>query len=229
MPKLEINIPKPCTENWNQMSPEQKGRFCGSCQKTVYDFTRLSDRAILEKIQSESSLCGRFSDAQLNRELNIPKNKSAIWTAAITGILSFLSAANDKIQAQTKLEITQSKSENLPGKIVKAPERDLTISGIVSGDGLPLPGAFIKIEGTEISAKTDFDGKFIILARENDTLICSFLGYEDYKTIVYQEEPVKIVMKDDIAILDDVVFTGKIHVKRNFFGRLFHSLGKIFE
>lgn len=35
--KAKINIPKVCQENWLDMSPDEKVRFCNLCQKNVFD------------------------------------------------------------------------------------------------------------------------------------------------------------------------------------------------
>jgi|GEM_PF-704292 len=75
--KLQLSIPKPCHEDWNVMTPVEKGKFCGSCQKQVVDFSRMSDRDIAQffKKPSTGSVCGRFMTDQLDRSIDIPKKR----------------------------------------------------------------------------------------------------------------------------------------------------------
>ena len=73
---IQYSIQNPCDESWNDMKPESIGRFCGSCEKTVVDFTSMSDFSIvnyLEKHKNEK-VCGRFTQPQLDRvyQLNQP-------------------------------------------------------------------------------------------------------------------------------------------------------------
>ncbi|MCT2562196.1 TonB-dependent receptor plug domain-containing protein [Chryseobacterium herbae] len=68
---MKIIIPKPCHENWEAMTPEEKGRFCSVCSKTVRDFTIASDQEIIEIFShSSEDICGNFNASQLNRDLN---------------------------------------------------------------------------------------------------------------------------------------------------------------
>jgi hypothetical protein len=75
--KIQLSIAEPCHENWDNMSPVDKGKFCGSCQKQVVDFSNMSDRQIAEffKKPSTGSVCGRFMTDQLEREIEIPKKR----------------------------------------------------------------------------------------------------------------------------------------------------------
>ena len=56
-----------CPENWEKMTPVTGGRFCGSCEKVVTDFSAMNDAEILGIIRknSETQLCGRFRIEQL--------------------------------------------------------------------------------------------------------------------------------------------------------------------
>jgi hypothetical protein len=67
MKMYNISIPKPCHEDWNKMSPEERGRFCDKCSKCVLDFTTSTEEQIndfIEKHEGEK-LCGRFRNDQI--------------------------------------------------------------------------------------------------------------------------------------------------------------------
>ena len=58
------------------MTPESTGRFCGSCEKSVVDFTQMSDFSIVNYLENHKheKVCGRFTKPQLDRvyQLNQP-------------------------------------------------------------------------------------------------------------------------------------------------------------
>jgi hypothetical protein len=67
------SIPNPCHEDWNKMTPNEKGRYCGICNKTVIDFSKMSKIEIQDyfrNIANGSKICGSFNSKQLN-----PKSK----------------------------------------------------------------------------------------------------------------------------------------------------------
>lgn len=100
-PQLQIHIPKPCHEDWNKMAPVDKGKFCGSCNKQVVDFSLMSDQQVLNYFSTATGkTCGRFAEDQLQREL-IPtkiEKKKTWWFAALMPLLLFF----DKATAQKK-------------------------------------------------------------------------------------------------------------------------------
>ncbi len=68
MKNYKISIPKPCHEDWNKMTTNEKGRFCGSCAKTVVDFTEKSAKEIQEFFTENKGkrICGHFKRKQLD-------------------------------------------------------------------------------------------------------------------------------------------------------------------
>lgn len=77
MPKyLNIEIPQSCHENWNTMQPNSQGRHCLSCQKTVVDFTAMTDAELINFFsKKKDNVCGRFTNEQLTKDILIPKKK----------------------------------------------------------------------------------------------------------------------------------------------------------
>lgn len=77
-----LNIPEPCHERWDEMTPEAKGRFCGSCQKIVVDFTAMSDEQVKTYLldKKNTNTCGRFYATQIGRPLeNKSINIDPVW------------------------------------------------------------------------------------------------------------------------------------------------------
>lgn len=71
----QLRIPEPCHEDWNKMTPSDKGRFCSSCSKTVVDFTVMNNDEIQKFLQlnADQKLCGHVRKSQLNRlKVTIP-------------------------------------------------------------------------------------------------------------------------------------------------------------
>lgn len=66
---MKISINEPCHEDWDKMTPNDKGAFCLACQKTVIDFSKKTIEEIktffVQKPATES-VCGRFRNKQLH-------------------------------------------------------------------------------------------------------------------------------------------------------------------
>ena len=65
---FKFSIPKPCHEDWGKMTPNNKGRFCDSCVKTVVDFTKKSTTEIQDFLieNKNQNICGHFQTKQLD-------------------------------------------------------------------------------------------------------------------------------------------------------------------
>lgn len=76
---IQLSIPKPCSEKWNEMTPIEKGRFCSVCERNLIDFTHFSDDELLSFVKNNNhKICGRFTKNQLDRKIestSISENK----------------------------------------------------------------------------------------------------------------------------------------------------------
>jgi len=122
-PNYQISIPKPCHEDWNKMTPDEKGAFCGSCQKSVYDFSNKSVHEIdtIIKDNPGKSICGRFKSTQLEPVEKVPlymlpSKKPSLRVFAYALLLVFgstlFSCNNDDDTMVGKLVSTQQPISN---------------------------------------------------------------------------------------------------------------------
>ena len=82
-----------------------------------------------------------------------------------------------------------------------------TVTGVVVDEfGDPIIGAAIKIVDSTVGTISDIDGKFSLPVPEGGRLAVSFVGYVS-QTITNLNNP-KIVLKEDVANLDEVVIVG---------------------
>ena len=59
-------------------------------------------------------------------------------------------------------------------------EQKTVVGTILDENGGPLPGASIRIEGTELGTVTDIDGNFSLLVKGKKPVLCILHWYEDY-------------------------------------------------
>ena len=202
--KINISVPKPCHENWEAMTPEEQGRFCGVCSKTVFDFTKATDKEIIEHLNTDATACGRFVSSQLNRDLILPKEKSSYWIIASATLFSFLGIGSQTTYSQVKQDTIQTDKKNLNQGSIKTVKNPITITGIVSDDLGPMYGANIVIKESTIGTSTDFDGKYTLaLTSEKPSVVFKFVGYRD-KTVAFTGAKINHQMQVDEIGLDAV-------------------------
>lgn len=73
MKAVQIQLSEPCSEDWDLMQPNEQGRFCGVCCKTVMDFTNWQPQDIAQYLidHAAEKPCGRFKQNHLNITINI--------------------------------------------------------------------------------------------------------------------------------------------------------------
>ncbi len=59
MEEIRVYFPKPCSENWDEMTPQGRNRFCGECAKTIHDLASYSFDEVDALIRSGEAVCVR--------------------------------------------------------------------------------------------------------------------------------------------------------------------------
>lgn len=208
---VQLQIPEPCHENWHNMISQAQGRFCGSCQKMVVDFSVMSDKEILDYISNASQhMCGRFSNDQLNREIKVAENKRRFSWAYVWNLLLATFLLTDsygqgkpvvkKKPVTTKKPVNKNKPNIQPGNllpmmgavaVIEPDQLILPAPREISGAVLeefstkPIPNASVFIKGISKGTMTDSMGNFHLQIDKADTveLVISSIGYVS-KTLV---------------------------------------------
>lgn len=91
------------------------------------------------------------------------------------------------------------------------------ITGKVSSaeDGLPIPGASVKIKGTTVAVQTSPEGLYSIRAKEGDVLQFIFLGMLTKEHTVGASSVINVTLSPDSKVLNEVMITTAYSVERN--------------
>lgn len=91
--------------------------------------------------------------------------------------------------------------------IVSQPQNG-QVSGVVTGsDGVPLIGATVTVKGTNRRTVSDTDGHYAISARPGETLVVSYVGFENSEIKLKGGKAVYDVQLASSTDLDEVVVT----------------------
>jgi hypothetical protein len=231
MSKYKIDIPKPCHENWQEMTPSQKGRFCASCQKEVIDFTQLSPLEIARKTKSSKNLCGRFTQSQLQQEYVVASQNKLSRLGIALGLGSIIAIAQPSFaqEEQTdKINIYQENDHLQEETTLRTKTSDsISISGTVTDEeGLPLPGVTVIQQNTQNGIQTDFNGNFSIEISKDDfkndlILEFSYFGFVNVALNCQRIESNQLLikMKPDSENREVVITGGAFISKPNIFQR----------
>ncbi|AEE48064.1 carboxypeptidase-like regulatory domain-containing protein [Haliscomenobacter hydrossis] len=202
-PKYFLSINTPCNQNWAAMENVEAGKYCQNCAKNVIDFTKLTDREVVQIIeQSKGKLCGRFKAEQLDRDYSIaipPRPKP--WLYKLLAGLFFLGTATKgsalgfkPIQNKVAIYV-----HNIPSQFIQTSASDsippLSSNNLVKGKIIDvdtkesLTNVAVQIKGTTLGNVTDDQGNFSLaipdefLSRQL-VLSISYLGYDTIELAV---------------------------------------------
>ena len=119
-------------------------------------------------------------------------------------LCSWLVASPSTLMAADGVEITQNVNQ-----------QQITVKGtVVDVNGESIIGASIAVKGGTTGTITDIDGNFSLSMPANAQLVVSFIGYERQFLTPKAGQSLKIVLKEDNKVLDEVVVVGYGTVKR---------------
>jgi hypothetical protein len=222
--KFSIQINKPCSQNWDEMTQQEKGRFCSHCTKVVVDFTAMTESQITAFFKNHTGkVCGRFYTSQLEYIYPVSLRKAPWYMNrflqfAMSGLLT-LKIADSTAQSPDpeKIQIkSTSIGENNLLPSLKAHVKK-TIEGTVMGDyrEAGLERTTVMINETGQSFETDSTGKFKFELPEDFkgkefTIVFSHRGYQsESRRITVARLPLRkmiIHMENRLTIKGDTMY-----------------------
>jgi hypothetical protein len=230
--QLQLSIDDPCHENWDKMTAAEQGRYCGSCQKQVVDFTSMTDAQLATyfKKPSTGSVCGRFYDDQLNRHIQVPK-KAIPWIKYFFQIAlpAFLMSAKASAQGKVmvkRTEMTASlRSTGFVGVAYEPVKKrtkqahnlttEISLTGKITNEkGEGIPYASVLVKGGRYGAPADSNGVFTVERIMYDTdiiLDVSSVGYQSREVVIKPTDLVKgLVIQLTSVAMPEVVVTSYV-------------------
>ena len=174
--KIKLSVPEPCKEDWDKMTPAEKGRYCSHCNKSVIDFSTYTDRELLDFFaKAKGHICGSFQNFQLDRLIvkqapaATPMYRKLLYVTALAAGVAGTAYSQSSPNTVTKNQIDSKKSNNGNKAVL---DSTYQISGTVvdSASGRPVPFVAMVIQhnGKQIrQTSTDGNGKFVFMLNKN--------------------------------------------------------------
>jgi TonB-dependent SusC/RagA subfamily outer membrane receptor len=224
MQKLQLTIPEPCHENWQQMTPTEQGRFCNACAKEVIDFSMMTDTEVLNYFTSltHDKVCGRALPSQLERTISKPKDPKKklfwYWNYIVMFFMFFGKGNGAKAQGNTQVVTaadlnkigTTNINNALAGKVgeVAVSNKRIITGKVTDKDGNPVSFASVKIKGFSAGVSADANGAYSLKVNANAMLVISGASFKDAEVPVGLQSNLNTVLERDAdAKLKEVVVT----------------------
>ena len=218
MQHLQLTIPEPCHQNWEQMTPTQQGRFCNACAKEVIDFSTMTDIQVLNYFTNltNEKVCGRALPEQLDRTISRPEQPRKrifwYWNYVVMFLMFFTKGNAAKAQGGIKpvTECSPVKANDIRGKVAlnvdKAPLRVIT-GKVTDGEGNPVSFAVIRIKGTPTTISADANGAYSLRAHSGDVFGISAPGYKTASISVSTLATITTVLEKNLRNTTEVIVT----------------------
>ena len=177
-------------------------------RRALNEFQRQTDHVVVyseDQIKGDQKVVANFTDTNADDFLNeILKG---------TGLIFKMMSDYIVIVPEEKMQIPQAESHE-------------TFHGYVRDEkGNPLPGVTITLRGSSLGVATNRAGYFTwrLPVQDTLTLVFSFIGMETqylhFKKLKegQQREELRVVMREDLVSLEDVVVTGYANIKKSGF------------
>ncbi|MDR0939230.1 MAG: TonB-dependent receptor [Mediterranea sp.] len=91
--------------------------------------------------------------------------------------------------------------------VSQQPRTQAVTGTVVDHTGEPLIGVTVRLKGSNTGVVTDIDGRFSINANAGSVLLFTYVGYADQEVTLGQQRTLRVQMREDNAMLEEVLVT----------------------
>ncbi|MDR2222123.1 MAG: carboxypeptidase-like regulatory domain-containing protein [Flavobacteriaceae bacterium] len=205
--KYKIIIPEPCSEDWNLMTPQEKGRHCAVCDKVVVDFSHATRQEIVNHIGNVGEVCGRIPLRFLEEQSEREKTKKSFGlnglVATVVNLLALTTTVSYVAAKEVKPMVVIEKNDTPEQVGIGLVMKTDSIKGIVkSEDGkYGLSRTLVQLKGTNHCTVTDAKGQFSLEVyshrlKDDSKLVFTKADYEPLEIEIKDiNKPIKVVLK----------------------------------
>lgn len=142
----KIEVKSLCSESWDEMTGNEKVRFCSHCAKDVSNISEITRKEAFKLVRkSDGNLCIRYYQKPSGKKLFLPQLHQIIrQTGVLAGTLSAALSVSAVTYAQTTEETPKNNVEI--AQTIKSGDKTGSISGFVRDQtGAILPYALVTI------------------------------------------------------------------------------------
>lgn len=207
---ITIRIPEPCHEDWQKMTPTEKGKFCKVCTKEVVDFTAKTDEDLVKILSKGSATCGRFKKTQLNREVKLERKSRVSLAPYAASLLLPLSLLNTSEINSSSIDASEKPNSSLGiGKFNNPNRAIVTTSGVIKDEnGEPIANVEITFAELQKTAISDSEGNYTITTLDHETLVFQKEGFQAHELRTSGTSEVRAITM--FSIISNHLIVGKI-------------------
>jgi len=206
---MKVNIPNPCSEKYNAMSPSELGKMCKVCNTEVVDFTDWETKDIIDYIEkTNQKVCGKLYISNKKPHITKSKNFGKYIAASLVAICSAtpLAFAHPLSKTQTLIQNHASGIQD-----------SITIEFIDSqNNSLP----YVNFTNTKTNQKftTDNRGRIKFPISGDLEFRIVYLGFLTQEIKIDKKHinsPLRIILKEDKSdIIGELIITNKYSLKQ---------------
>ena len=167
---------------------------------------------VINTIEKQTEYLFIYDKAEVNLEEKISID---VTNQPVSDILRSIFSNTDIIYAMEGNNIMLMKQSEIQGN-TQLQQSGRKISGtVVDENNQPILGVSIAVKGTTNGTQTDFDGKFeLTVSSDNALILVTYVGYISQEILLKGQSTLRIVLKENIELLEEVVVVGYGTVKK---------------